>query len=403
MPQRGPRIHSSNYYTTRQELLAIVKAIDHVHPFLYGQKFTIRTNHASLQWLLNFKNPEGQIARWLDKLQTYDFCIVYHTGRSYQNADVLSHRPCFDTNCKHCQNQEEKHATENAIGMPNDCVVNVTQAHVSEGPQSPSASLPRELSPLQFRTHQMERKTIYHILGWKEAGKRPEWASITYLNFTTKVHWAQGDSLAVKEGVLYHWWELTKLGKVTWQLVLPKGLYTHVLKQLCDSPVGGNLGVCKTLAKVSERFYWIHCHRDIEEWCRRCNLFETRKGPKVKQRSPVQLYNVGSPWSVLPLMSWDLGQKPTKVTSTSSLRWTILVNGLKRMHSQIRKWSLLLMSLCPSSLVGLVSLVSYTLTKAKISNRPCSRRFAPRSGPIRPGQWHYIHSPMAWWIATTGL
>ena len=228
LPQRGPRIHSSlglswergpflldtdasnvgigavlsqvhqashalskperNYYTTRQELVAIVKAIDHFHPFLYGQKFTIRTNHASLQWLLNFKNPEGQIARWLDKLQTYDFCIVYHTGRSYQNADVLSHRPCFDTNCKHCQNQEQKHATENAIGMPNDCVVNLTQAHVSEGPQSPSASLPREgkevrdvdqpedeqLSPLQFRTHQMERKTIYHILGWKEAGKRPE-------------------------------------------------------------------------------------------------------------------------------------------------------------------------------------------------------------------------------------
>ena len=233
-----------NYYTTRQELLAIVKAIDHVHPFLYGQKFTIRTNHASLKWLLNFKNPEGQIARWLDKLQTYDFCIVYHTARSYQNADVLSHRPCFDTNCKHCQNQEEKHATENAIGMPNDCVVNVTQAHVSEGPQSPSASLPREgkevrdvdqpedeqLSPPQFRTHQMERKTIYHILGWKEAGKRPEWASITYLNFTTKVHWAQGDSLAVKEGVLYHWWELPKPGKVTWQLVLPKGLGTNVLK-----------------------------------------------------------------------------------------------------------------------------------------------------------------------------
>ena len=66
-----------NYCTTRRELLAIVKAVDHFHPYLYGQKFTIRTNHASLQWLINFKNPEGQIARWLDKLQTYDFCILY--------------------------------------------------------------------------------------------------------------------------------------------------------------------------------------------------------------------------------------------------------------------------------------------------------------------------------------
>ena len=68
---------------------------------------------------------------------------------------------------------------------------------------------------------------------------------------------------------------------------------------------------------------------------------------------------LGSPWSVLPLMSWDL-------CHTSSLRWTISVNGPKRMHSQIRKRSLSLVSLCPSSLVSLVSLVSYTLTKAEI-------------------------------------
>ena len=51
----------------------------------------------------------------------------------------------------------------------------------------------------------------------------------------------------------------------------------------------------------------------------------------------------------------------------------------------------------------LVSLVSCTLTKAKILNRSCSRRYAPCSGSIRPGRPPYIHSPMAWWSATTGL
>ena len=45
-----------NYYTTRHERLAIVKAIDYFHPYLYGRQFTIITDHASLQWLLNFKN-----------------------------------------------------------------------------------------------------------------------------------------------------------------------------------------------------------------------------------------------------------------------------------------------------------------------------------------------------------
>jgi len=37
---------------------------------------------------------------------------------------------------------------------------------------------------------------------------------------------------------------------VTWQLVLPKGLRTNVLKQFHDNPVGGHLGVSKTLAKA---------------------------------------------------------------------------------------------------------------------------------------------------------
>ena len=129
-----------NYCTTRRELLAIVKAIDHFPPYLNGRNFTIRTDHASLQWLLNFKNPEGQIARWLDKLRTYNFCIVFRKDNNHQNSDVLSRRPCFKTNCKHCQRQEEKGGAENVTSMPNDCGVNVSQTQVSEGPRSQSAS-----------------------------------------------------------------------------------------------------------------------------------------------------------------------------------------------------------------------------------------------------------------------
>ena len=56
------------YCVTRRELLAVVQATSHFHLYLYGHHFTIRTDHAFLQWLLNFKNPEGQMARWLQKL-----------------------------------------------------------------------------------------------------------------------------------------------------------------------------------------------------------------------------------------------------------------------------------------------------------------------------------------------
>ena len=97
-----------NYCTTRRELLVVVRAIENFHPYLYGRPFTVRTDHASLQWLLTFKNPEGQMARWLEKLQTYVFRIKYRAGKGHQNADVLSRRPCFEANCTHCKRQEEK-------------------------------------------------------------------------------------------------------------------------------------------------------------------------------------------------------------------------------------------------------------------------------------------------------
>ena len=58
----------SNYCVTRRELLAVIKALRKFHPYLYGRPFTLRTDHAALRWLLNFKCPDGQTARWLQEL-----------------------------------------------------------------------------------------------------------------------------------------------------------------------------------------------------------------------------------------------------------------------------------------------------------------------------------------------
>ena len=48
------------YCVTRRQLLAVVRAVQHFHPYLYGRRFTIRTDHAALRWLLSFRSPEGQ-------------------------------------------------------------------------------------------------------------------------------------------------------------------------------------------------------------------------------------------------------------------------------------------------------------------------------------------------------
>ena len=43
-----------SYCVTRRELLAVLECIKHYHKYLYGQHFTLRTDHAALRWLLQF-------------------------------------------------------------------------------------------------------------------------------------------------------------------------------------------------------------------------------------------------------------------------------------------------------------------------------------------------------------
>ena len=88
----------ANYCVTRKELLAMVSSVRHFHPYLHGQRFTVRTDHAALKWL--FKDPEGQVARWLETLQGYDFVVEHWSGALHGNADAMSRCPCGV--CKNC-------------------------------------------------------------------------------------------------------------------------------------------------------------------------------------------------------------------------------------------------------------------------------------------------------------
>ena len=101
-----------NYCVTRKELLAVVVAVKTYHHYLCGRQFLVRTDHGALKWLLKFKNPEGQLARWLELLGSYDFNIQHRSGICHGNADALSRRPCGD--CRYCDRAEQKKESSSA-------------------------------------------------------------------------------------------------------------------------------------------------------------------------------------------------------------------------------------------------------------------------------------------------
>ena len=78
------------YCTTKRELLAIVSTLDHFKGYVWGPHFSVRTDHAALLWLTNLKNIQGMLARWLAKLQQFNFDIEHRPGTQHGNADGLS-------------------------------------------------------------------------------------------------------------------------------------------------------------------------------------------------------------------------------------------------------------------------------------------------------------------------
>ncbi|GFT98290.1 retrovirus-related Pol polyprotein from transposon 412 [Trichonephila clavipes] len=270
-----------NYCVTRKELLAIVKAIEHFHHYLYGQKFLLRTDHASLTWLMNFRNTEGQVARWIQRLNEYYFDIRHRKGSSHGNADALSRRPCPE-NCRHCSRLETKY--DYAIRQ-------ITTS---------TATPPDPWSDEKVREDQMADPDIKPLIEFMESSSnKPSWQDISAYSPTTKQYWALWNSLHLRNGVLYRKFESEDGKTFRWQLVLPRSRIPEVLKELHGSPTGGHFGVMKTLHRVRERFFWGKVRADVEQWCKSCDACSARKGPKIRSRGKLHRYNVGAPFECI--------------------------------------------------------------------------------------------------------
>jgi hypothetical protein len=90
---RNNNTAEANYSSYEGETLAAVWAIAHFWPYIYGQHFTLATDHQPLRWLMESNKLTGKLARWALLLQEYDFEVVHRAGITNTDADGLSRNP----------------------------------------------------------------------------------------------------------------------------------------------------------------------------------------------------------------------------------------------------------------------------------------------------------------------
>ena len=243
-----------NYSTLEREALAVVSAVKHFYPYLYGHTFTLLTDHNPLTSLKNLKDTGGRIARWLLFLQQFDFHFSYRPGKLNNNADVLSR-------------------------IPQESVATVLAMESS-----------------QVRTAQQQDPILSQVYKALEAGQP----------FTEPTVLArQANRLLLRDGMLCRRYQPSNGSEII-QVVIPTTMAKLVLQHLHDS--SGHLGGAK---KVKERFYWPGYEQDVEQWVQQCEPCQQRNPLSHNPRAPLGTIRANYPFEKV---SWDItGPLPTTI------------------------------------------------------------------------------------------
>ena len=78
------------YGITDREALAMVFAATKFSPYIHEQSVIFRVDHNPLAQLKKMPDPTHHRARWINKLEMFNYEIVYRPEKQHLNADALS-------------------------------------------------------------------------------------------------------------------------------------------------------------------------------------------------------------------------------------------------------------------------------------------------------------------------
>ena len=299
----------------------------HFRHYLQGPKFRIRTDHAPLRSVLKAKEPEGQLARWIELLSTFTYEMEYREGKHHQNADTMSRRPCSE-GCKWCKEwrKPEKRASVAAqtdgaieadikvsqIDLVKEITSPVTVEHLPCNTRPTATCKTVKLEPVWTRKYLHEQQAadpdLKVMLHLKQTNSdRPPWEEVSPYSRVVKVLWAQWERLEIHDQVLCRRWEEENGSKLpyTYQIILPVTLQKIAFDAHHSHTTASHRGVTKTLHALRTRYYWPGQTSQVKRWVGMCHDCGAKKVCGRKRRSPLKQYLVRARWSALRWTFWD--------------------------------------------------------------------------------------------------
>ena len=307
-----------NYSATERECYSVVWAVTTLRPYIEGQKFTVRTDHDALRWLLTLSDPSGRLMRWRLRLSEFDFEIQYRPGRVHQVPDALSRliTPGSDSR-----------PVDDEIPTFGDHPVLVTtrsskRSSTAEG--QPTTEDPEPQSVPQYSHHDdevmddvLDEALDVFDIGIAEGTYEP--VDVTPANVPTKI--TIEEILEAQKTDAFCQTVLARQSKRydsaffegpdgllrrrhprepdIEQVVLPDSLRPRVLQLAHHAKLAGHPGQTRMYYNVRRTYYWPHMAADIFATVRNCTTCAKNRLKLRKRTNPLKLFPATKPLASL--------------------------------------------------------------------------------------------------------